>query len=143
MTKTLIAALVAATALLAPAASQAATVSLDNGTIVYRGEGAEGNHLLVSTFKPFDDPNTYLSLDDSAPQTIINGPCVKYGDFDPWVLCPLDPSQPLRVEGSDGNDDIGIFISSDAGAGEADRAPRRRRQRPGRGRLRSAPPAAC
>ena len=109
MTKTLIAALVAATALLAPAASQAATVSLENGTIVYSGEGAEGNHLLVSTFKPFDDPTTYLSLDDSAPQTIVNGPCVKYGDFDPWVLCPLDPSQPLRIEGSAGNDDIGIF----------------------------------
>ena len=114
MTKTLIAALVAATALLAPAASQAATVSLENGTIVYRGEGAEGNHLLVSTFKPYDDPNTYLSLDDSAPQTIVNGPCFKYGDFDPWVLCPLDPSQPLRVEGGAGNDDIGISISSDA-----------------------------
>ena len=114
MTKTLIAALVAATALLAPAVSQAATVSLENGTIVYRGEGAEGNHLLVSTFKPYDDPNTYLSLDDSAPQTIVNGPCVKYGDFDPWVLCPLDPGQPLRVEGGAGNDDIGISISSDA-----------------------------
>jgi hypothetical protein len=42
MNKTLLAALVAATALLAPAAAQAATVSLENGSIVYRGEGSEG-----------------------------------------------------------------------------------------------------
>jgi hypothetical protein len=108
MTKTVIAALVAATALLAPAASQAATVSLESGTIVYRGEGAEGNSLLVSTRQYGDTPATYLSLDDSAPQTIVSGPCFKTDDWDPTVLCPLDLT-PLRIEGSAGNDDIGIF----------------------------------
>jgi Ca2+-binding RTX toxin-like protein len=109
MTKTLIAALVAATALLAPAVSHAATVSLENGTIVYRGEGAEGNSLLVSTSQPWGDPNTYMLLDDSAPQTIVSGPCFKSESWDPSVLCPLDPSQPLRIEGSAGNDRLSIF----------------------------------
>jgi hypothetical protein len=109
MTKTLIAALAAATALLAPAVTQAATVSLENGTIVYRGEGAEGNQLLVTTYQPWGDPNTYLSLDDSAPQSITSGPCFKSDGYDPSVLCPLDPSQPLRIEGSAGNDRLSIF----------------------------------
>jgi Ca2+-binding RTX toxin-like protein len=109
MTKTLIAALVAATALLAPAVTQAATVSLENGTIVYRGEGAEGNDVLVSTFQPWGDPNTYLSLSDKAEQDVLSGPCFMTTGFDPSVLCPLDPSQPLRIEGSAANDDISVF----------------------------------
>jgi hypothetical protein len=53
MPRILIAAAVAAAALLLPATlSQAATISLENGTIVYRGEGSEGNSLIVSTFQP-------------------------------------------------------------------------------------------
>src|ERR671914_2615551 len=99
MNKTLIAALVAGTALLAPAAAQAATVSLENGTIVYRGEGSEGLSLLVSTHKPWDDTTTYLALSDSGAdrQHIVAGtPCSLDTNFGA-VLCPLDPSQPLRV----------------------------------------------
>jgi RTX calcium-binding nonapeptide repeat (4 copies) len=93
-----------------PAVSQAATVSLENGTIVYRGEGSEGLSLLVSTFQPWDDPNTYLALSDSGAdrQVITPGtPCFMDPNFGP--LCPLDPSQPLRVEGSAGNDRLSIF----------------------------------
>ena len=109
MTKTLIAALVAATALLAPAVSQAATVSLENGTIVYRGEGAEGIDLLVSTYQPYGDENTYVSLNDSAAQTIKPGtPCFMSDGYDPTPLCPLDPSQPLVVHGSAARDLIGV-----------------------------------
>jgi hemolysin type calcium-binding protein len=111
MNKTLIAALVAATALLAPAAAQAATVSLESGTIVYRGEGSEGLSLLVSTYKPWDDPNTYLALSDSgADRQHINAgtPCSLDTNFGA-VLCPLDPSQSLRVEGSNANDSLEIF----------------------------------
>jgi RTX calcium-binding nonapeptide repeat (4 copies) len=111
MTKSLIAALVAATALLAPAVTQAATISLENGAIVYRGEGAEGNSLLVSTFQPYGDPNTYLSLGDYGAdrQVVLTGPCFNSPDITATVLCPLDPGQPLRLEGSDANDDISIF----------------------------------
>jgi hypothetical protein len=111
MNKTLIAALVVATALLAPAAAQAATVSLENGTIVYRGEGSEGLSLLVSTYKPWDDPNTYLALSDSGAdrQHIVAGTPCSTDTNRGAVLCPLDPSQPLRVEGSAGNDSLSVF----------------------------------
>ncbi len=112
MNKTLIAALVAATALLAPAAAQAATVSLDeSGALVYQGEGSEGLSLLVTTFQPFQDPNTYLALSDSGAdrQVIMPGtPCFTDANFGA-VLCPLNPSQPLRVEGSAANDRLSIF----------------------------------
>jgi Ca2+-binding RTX toxin-like protein len=111
MTKTLIAALAAATALLAPAVSQAATVSLDSGTIVYRGGDGEGLGLFVSTFQPWGDENTYLLLDDDVAQTIASGPCFKSEGYDPSVLCPLDASLPLRVEGGGGNDSITIGSS--------------------------------
>jgi hypothetical protein len=29
--------------------------------------------------------------------------------FDPMALCPLNPNQPLRIEGSAGNDRLSIF----------------------------------
>ena len=89
MNKTLIAALVAATALLAPAAAQAATVSLDNGAVVYRADGTEAIDVYVSTFKPWDEDTTYLILDDDVAQTITSGPCFK-SDAYPAVFCPLD-----------------------------------------------------
>ena len=102
--------LATAALLLSATLAQAATVSLESGSIVYRGQGAEGNSLLVSTFQPWEDPNTYLSFDDSAPQTIIAGaPCFKSEGFDPRVLCPLDPSQPLVIHGSAGDDSLSIF----------------------------------
>jgi Ca2+-binding RTX toxin-like protein len=107
----LTAAVVAAAALLLPATlAQAATISLENGTIVYRGQAAEGNDLLVSKFQPWGDPNTYLSFNDSATQTIVAGaPCFMTEGFDPMALCPLNPNQPLRIEGSAGNDRLSIF----------------------------------
>jgi hypothetical protein len=108
MNKTLIGALIAATAFLAPAAAQAATVSLDKGTIVYQGEGTEGLSLLVTTYQPWGDPSTYLALSDSGAdrQAILAGtPCKADAAF--GVLCPLD--LPLRVEGSDGNDRLSVY----------------------------------
>jgi Ca2+-binding RTX toxin-like protein len=111
MTKTLIAALVAATALLAPAMSQAATVSLDSsGTIVYRGGESEGLDLHITTFQPWGDPQTYLMLNDSATQTIASGPCFMSEGHDPTILCPLNGA-PLRVEGGGARD--WIVVSSD------------------------------
>lgn len=110
MHKTLLAALLAAMALLAPAAAQAATVGVENGSLVYRGEGSEGLSLLVTAYQPYGDPHTYLALSDSGAdrQAILAGaPCAAdeyYG-----VLCPLDPGLPLKVEGSAGNDRLSIF----------------------------------
>ena len=111
MNKTLIAALVAATALLAPAAAQAATVSLENGAIVYRGADTEDLDLLVSTFKPYDSDITYLSLNDDVPQTILSGPCFMSEGYDPNALCPLNPGQPLVIQGGAGNDYVSVFSS--------------------------------
>src|SRR3954447_17860834 len=112
MNKTLTAALVAATVLLAPAAAHAATVSLENGAIVYRGEGSEGLSLLVTTYEDWQSGQTYLDLYDSGAdrQVVNSGPCQLDGTAGA-VLCPLDPSQPLRIEGSAGNDRLSIFDS--------------------------------
>jgi hypothetical protein len=109
MNKPLIAALVAATALLAPAAAQAATVSLENGSIVYRGEGAEGLDLLITKYQPWGDPNHYLALgDDGADrQAVLAGaPCFMDTNYGA-VLCPLD--RPLVVYGSEGNDSLSVY----------------------------------
>jgi Ca2+-binding RTX toxin-like protein len=109
MNKTLIAALVAAAAFLVPAAAQAATVSLENGAIVYRGEGSEGLSLLITKHQPWDDPNSYVALSDGGAdrQLITSGtPCFideNYGA----PMCPLD--LPLRVEGSAGNDRLSVY----------------------------------
>ena len=73
------------------------------------GEASEGLNLMVTTFQPWDDPKTYLALSDSGAdrQAIAGGtPCSTDANF--GVLCPLDPSQPLRIEGSAGNDRISI-----------------------------------
>jgi hypothetical protein len=112
MRRMLTAAMLAAAALLAPATmAQAATISQENGAIVYRGEGAEGLSLLVSTYTPWDSDTTYLSLADSGAdrQAIVSGPCFMSDGYDPAPLCPLDPAQPLLVHGSAAADDIGIF----------------------------------
>jgi hypothetical protein len=109
MTKTLIAALVAAVALLVPAVSQAATIGVENGALVYRGEGSEGLSLLVATYQPWDDPNTYLALSDGGAdrQEILPGtPCVMDTNYGA-PLCPL--GMPLRIEGSAGNDRLSIY----------------------------------
>jgi len=106
------AAVLAAAALLAPVAmAQAATITQENGAIVYRGEGSEGLSLLVSTFTPWDSDTTYLSLHDSGAnrQAIVSGPCFMTEGYDPMPLCPLNPGQPLLVHGSAGDDDLGIF----------------------------------
>jgi Ca2+-binding RTX toxin-like protein len=110
MNKTLIGALVAAMAFLAPAAAQAATVSLDKGSIVYQGEGSEGLNLLITTYQPWGDPTTYLALSDSGAdrQAILAGaPCKTDANF--GVLCPLDAGLPLIVQGSEGNDRLSVF----------------------------------
>src|SRR5919198_578946 len=113
MNKTLTAALIASTALLAPAAvANAATVSLENGAIVYRGEGSEGLSLIVTTYEDWDTGETLLALQDSGAdrQVVTSGPC-SHNDIAGAIVCPLNPSQPLRVEGSAGNDWLSVFSS--------------------------------
>jgi hypothetical protein len=104
----------AAAALMATAASaQAATVGLENGAIVYRGEGSEGLSLLVSTWEDWETGTEYLRLGDSGAdrQAILNGPCVMSEGWDPAPLCPLDPAQPLVVYGSAADDDLSVYFS--------------------------------
>jgi hypothetical protein len=103
MNKTLIAVLAAATALLAPAAAQAATVSVDdNGAIVYAGEGSEGLSLLITKYQPFGDPNSYLALGDSGAdrQAILGGaPCFMERSRTPSAAAPAacSPAAPATT----------------------------------------------
>jgi hypothetical protein len=103
----LLGALVASAVLIPAAASSAATVSLEGGALVYRGEAAEGNDLLVSTV----DDGAYLAFSDSGAdrQLIQTGLCKNDASW--GVLCTLDPTRPLKIYGSTARDDLHIYFS--------------------------------
>ncbi len=104
----------AAAALMAMAGTaQAATISLESGSIVYRGEGSEGLSLLVSTWEDWETGTEYLMLRDSGAdrQAIASGPCFMSTGYDPSPLCPLDPAQPLIVYGSAADDDLSVYFN--------------------------------
>lgn len=92
--------------LIPAAASQAATISYENGSIVYRGEGSEGLSLLLSA----NDEATQLQFSDdgASRQLVKSGPC----DNDPsWgVVCDLDPSTPVKIYGSDAKDSLHVYF---------------------------------
>jgi hemolysin type calcium-binding protein len=102
----LLGALAAAAVLIPAAASQAATISYENGAIVYRGEGSEGLSLLLSA----NDEATQLQFSDdgASRQLVKSGPC----DNDPsWgVVCDLDPSTPVKIYGSDAKDQLHVYF---------------------------------
>ena len=111
MPRILTAVVLATAALLLPATlAQAATVSLDKGTIVYQRRGLRGpepDRLHV----PAVGRPEHLPLargQRRRPQIVLRGPASSDANFG-GVLCPLDPSQPLRIEGSNGNDRLSIF----------------------------------
>jgi hypothetical protein len=103
----LLGALVAAALLVPAAVSSAATVSYENGAIVYRGEGSEGDNLLVSA----SDDATELHLTDSGAdrQFIQSGPCRLDASW--GVICTLDPSTPLKVYGSAAKDRLDVYFT--------------------------------
>jgi Ca2+-binding RTX toxin-like protein len=98
-----------AAALIAPAASQAATLGMEGDTLVYRGEGAEGISLLLSSYDDWDTGKTFLRFSDSGADRIqINtGICQnhQYGG----IICERDLNRPIRIEGSSAKDDISIY----------------------------------
>jgi Ca2+-binding RTX toxin-like protein len=106
--------LLAATAavLLVPAVSQAATLKMDGGTLVYDGRGGSGNDLLLSTYTDYNTGVTYLSMGDSeAPATISTNVCRKVTGI--GSVCDLDTNRPFRYEGSESKDYISITSAYD------------------------------
>jgi Ca2+-binding RTX toxin-like protein len=102
-----------AVALIAPAASQAATLGMEGNTLVYKGEGSEGNSLLLTSYQDWDTGNTYLRFSDSGADRvqITTDVCEnhQYGG----IICDRDLNRPIRIEGSEAKDDLSIFSSSD------------------------------
>jgi len=98
-----------AVALLAPAASQAATLGMEGDTLVYRGEGGEGNSLLLSSYDDWDTGKTFLRFSDSGADRIVitAGICQdhEYGG----IICERDLNRPIRIEGSSAKDDISLY----------------------------------
>ncbi len=104
----LLAATVAACALL-PAAANAATISLEGGTYVYRPDAGENVSLLVSGGTVDGAPWTSFS-DGGASVYNVGGTSCKKIDYDDRMYCPRGP---LRIEGSEGNDSISLFSASE------------------------------
>jgi Ca2+-binding RTX toxin-like protein len=102
----LLGALVAAAVLIPVAASQAATVSYENGAIVYRGEGSEGLDLLASASD--DGTLLYLPDDGASRQLVKSGPCDNDASW--GVICDLNASTPLKVYGSSAKDFLHVYF---------------------------------
>lgn len=101
-----------AAALIAPAASQAASLGMDGNTLVYNGAGGQGLWMSVSTSEDWDTGVKSLHFSDSgAPVSINTGLCHdnQFGGID----CDLNANRPLRVEGSSARDQLQISQGSD------------------------------
>jgi len=102
-----------AVALIAPAASQAATLGMEGDTLVYRGEGGEGNSLLLTDYEDWDTGVTYLRFSDyGADRVVINTDVCQDHQYG-GIICERNPTRPIRIEGSAAKDDLSIY-SSDA-----------------------------
>ena len=101
-----------ATCALVPAAASAATMSVEGGTLVFRGDGSEGNSLLVSSYEDWETNAVYLRFSDSGADGLVsNTPeCVVDGT---QFLCIRDVHRPILIEGSEAKDSVSIFSSSD------------------------------
>jgi Ca2+-binding RTX toxin-like protein len=105
----------AAAPALIPTAANAATVGLEGAILVFRGEGAEGNSLLVSARDDWDTNARYLVLSDSGADrmAVTSGPCAVDSSDATTILCPFDPDRPLRIEGSQARDSISLLSRTD------------------------------
>src|SRR3954447_19702615 len=92
----LLAATAAACALL-PAAAHAATIGLDNGALTYRGQGTEGLFMTLSTTEV--DGAKWLVLGTSGADSVTydHGYCHEDEYLLNSVVCPFDPSVPVRM----------------------------------------------
>jgi Ca2+-binding RTX toxin-like protein len=100
-----------AAALIAPAASQAATLGMEDDTLVYRGEGAEGISLLLSSYDDWDTGKTFLRFGESGADRVqINTDICQNHQYG-GIICERDLNRPIRIEGSTAKDDISIYSS--------------------------------
>ena len=102
-----------AAALIAPAASQAATLGMDGDTLVYKGEGSEGISLLLSSYEDWNTGTEYLRFSDSGADRVLITAGICKNDPVGGIICDRSPTRPIKIEGSDAKDDISIY-SSDA-----------------------------
>src|SRR5215211_2188848 len=89
-----------AAALIAPAASQAATLGMDADTLVYKGEGSDGISLLLSSYEEFNTGTEYLRFSESGADRVLITAGICEDDPVGGVICELDPNRPIRIEGS-------------------------------------------
>ena len=85
-----------AAALIAPAASQAATLGMEGDTLVYRGEGAEGISLLLSSYDDWDTGKTFLRFSDSGADRVLIQTDVCQNHPYGGIICDRDPNRPIR-----------------------------------------------
>ncbi len=115
---TRLAAALAVAACAVPATAGAATISEENGALVYRGEGSEGLSLLI-TDRDEDNwngkPRRLAFSDSGADRVQINtGLCAAGETYSGFVTeCEFSTSRPIRVEGSAAADSISIFSAED------------------------------
>jgi len=103
----LLAAVVVACALV-PAAADAATIGMENGSLTYRGEGSEGIFMTLSTTDA--DGAKWLVLGTSGADSVTYDHAYCHEDqyLLNAVLCPFDPSVPVQMIGSDGVDTMAM-----------------------------------
>jgi Ca2+-binding RTX toxin-like protein len=104
-----LAAAAAATALL-PATAGASTITSENGGLVYRGEGAEGVTLIVSSVD-YDGVH-YLRFDDFGKAKIQTDLCRRLS-YEDSALCDFSPTRPITILGSDGRDSLSLSSADD------------------------------
>src|SRR3954451_10174905 len=100
-----------AAALIAPAASQAATLGMEGDTLVYRGEGGEGISLLLSDYSDWDTGKTFLRFSDSGADRVLITTDLCQNHQYGGIICERDLHRPIRVEGSTAKDDVSIYGS--------------------------------
>ncbi len=101
-----------AAALIAPAASQAATLGMDGDTLVYRGEGSEGLSLLLTDYDEFDTGKKFLRFSDYGADRVQIETDLCENDPTGGIICERDLNRPIRIEGSEAKDDLSIYSSS-------------------------------
>ena len=101
-----------AAALIAPAASQAATLGMDGDTLVYRGEGSEGLSLLLTDYDEFDTGKKFLRFSDYGADRVQIETDLCENDPSGGIICERDLNRPIRIEGSEAKDDLSIYSSS-------------------------------
>lgn len=103
---------VCAAALIAPAASQAATLGMEGDTLVYRGEGSEGISVLLTDYDDFETKTKYLRFSDYGADRIQIDTDICENHQYGGIICERDLTRPIRIEGSEAKDDISIYSAS-------------------------------